>query len=225
MRKYNVEQDGCEFMRSRPTYCCKRATQPPPLDGIVSDTIWADTESMGSAFHLIGGAGRSAHFLEAAALWDDDVFYVSYVSDPSPVPVTKKDRDDDLFNECAVEIFLRAGNGYYEIEVNPLGVVLDLYFPNVEEEDWREMAKYDVPGLQWIVKSMDDRGRWCTQIAIPWAGVPEVSRAEYEGNPCVFGNFARSQTLPDGSYDLTTWSPAEKAFCELDKMGCIILSS
>ena len=128
------------------------------------------------------------------------------------------------FNECAVEIFFRAGNGYYEIEVNPLAAVLDLYFSDVEEEDWREMAKYDVPGLKWTVESVDDRDRWCTQMAIPWAGVPEVSRAEYDGKPCVFGNFARSQTLPDGSYDLTTWAPAEKAFCELDKMGCMILS-
>ena len=84
-------------MRAIPTYCCTKAAQPPPLDGSVSGNIWADTETIQSAFYLIGGESRSAHHLEAAALWDDDAFYVSYVSDPSPVPVTKQDRDDDLF--------------------------------------------------------------------------------------------------------------------------------
>jgi len=213
-------------MRKRPAYCCRRVSQPPALDGSVRGTVWEDTEKIESDFHLLGDiSGRSAHFLEAAALWDDEALYVSYVSDPSPVPVTMQNRDDDLFNECAVEVFLRAGKGYYEIEVNPMAAVLDLYFPDMEEQDWRAMAKYDIPGLQWTVKTMDNGGRWCAQMAIPWSGVPEVSRAEYEGDPCVFGNFARSQTLPDGSYDLTTWAPGEKAFCELDKMGCMILSS
>ena len=213
-------------MHPRPVYCCRRALTPPNVDGRVSGTVWEAVPRLGPELHIIGTASdRSRHFLETAVLHDDEALYVSFVSDPAPVPVTKRTRDDDLFNECAVELFLRAGKGYYEIEVNPLGAVLDLHFPDVAEEDWRKCAKWDLPGLRWAVAETGIGGRWCAQMAVPWAGVPEASRAEHEGNVCLFANFARSQRLPDGAFDLTTWSPAQRAFCELERMGSLVLSS
>jgi hypothetical protein len=207
-------------MSSVPVYRCKRVAGPPSLDG----GAWNGAEMLKTAFHLLGKPQeRSASFLSLAAMWDDDALYVSYLSDPSPVPVTMRDRDDDLFDECAVEVFLRAGDGYYEVEVNPLGTVLDLYFPEVEVEDWRATARFDVQGMRWQVGEVGASGRWWAQLAIPWDGVPKVTRGTHNGEPCVYGNFARSQVLPSGEYDLTSWSPAREAFCELDAMGCLVL--
>jgi hypothetical protein len=211
-------------MRERPVYCCRNVPDPPPLDGKIPGTVWESADKVNRAFHLLGTeADPPGYFLEAAALWDEEALYVCIVSDPSPVPVTMRQRDQDLFNECAVEVFLRAGGGYYEIEVNPRGAVLDLYFPDEGETDWRKMAEYDVPGLVWSASEVDANGRWCAQLAIPWAGVPDVSGAQHEGTACVFANFTRSQKLPDGSYHLTTWGPARNAFCELANMGCVVL--
>ncbi len=208
-------------MNEKPVYRCARAPQPPTLNG----DVWAGVEATEPSFHLIGTSSeRSDSFLTAAAMWDDEAFYVSYVSDPSPVPLTLRERDDDLFDECAVEIFLKAGDGYYEVEISPLGTVLDLYFPTVEVEDWREMARFDVEGMRWEVGAVGEAGRWWAQVAIPWPGVPLTTRETRDGQPCVYGNFARSQMLPNGEHDLTTWSFAQAAFCELDAMGCIILS-
>ena len=212
-------------MRERPVYCCQYVSTPPPLDGKISGTVWESADKINRAFHLLGtDADPPGYFLEAAALCDEEALYVCLVSDPSPVPVTLRERDQDLFNECAVEVFLRAGSGYYEIEVNPRGAVLDLYFPDESETDWRAMAKYDVPGLVWSAAEVNASGRWCAQLAIPWAGVPDASRAQHEGRSCVFVNFTRSQKLPDGSYHLTTWGPARNAFCEVVHMGCVVLA-
>jgi hypothetical protein len=211
-------------MSALPVYRCRRAPQPPSLDENVAGSVWETAERISSEFHLLGtDADRSDHFLEASALWDDEALYVRFVSDPAPVPVTKRERDEDLFNECAVELFLRAGSGYYEIEVNPLGAVLDLYFPDVKEQNWQAMAAFDVPGMTWAVQEIGDAGRWRTQLAIPWAGVPQTTWAEHDGQRCVFANFARSQKLPDGSFDLTTWDGAQGAFCELERMGRLVL--
>ena len=209
-------------MSSIPSYRCKRATDPPALDG----GAWDGAETIEAALHLLGKPQeRSVSHLSLAAMWDDDALYVSYLSDPSPVPVTMRERDDDLFDECAVEVFLRAGVGYYEIEINPLGTVLDLHFTEVEVEDWRAMALFNVNGLRWRVGEAGADGRWWAQVAIPWNGVPATTRGTCDGEPCVFGNFARSQKLPNGEYDLTSWSPAREAFCEPDAMGCLILAS
>lgn len=212
-------------MRERPVYCCRNVSAPPPLHGKTSGTAWDLAGRINQAFHLLGtDDDPPGFFLEASALWDEHALYVCLVSDPSPVPVTMRARDQDLFNECAVEVFLRAGGGYYEIEVNPLGAVLDLYFPDEKEADWRAMSKFDVPGLEWSVEEFDASGRWCARLAIPWAGVPRVSRTEHDGMSCIFANFTRSQKLPDGSYHLTTWGPARDAFCELANMGGVVLS-
>ena len=209
-------------MSSIPVYRCKRATDPPALDG----GSWDGAETIEAGFHLLGKPQeRSASHLSLVAMWDDDALYVSYLSDPSPVPVTMRERDDDLFGECAVEVFLKAGDGYYEIETNPLGTVLDLHFTEVEVEDWRAMARFDVDGLRWRVGEAGADGRWWAQVAIPWTGVPETTRGTHDGEQCVYGNFARSQKLPNGEYDLTSWSPAREAFCEPDAMGCLILAS
>jgi hypothetical protein len=124
-----------------------------------------------------------------------------------------------------VEVFLGAGRGYYEIEVNPRAAVLDLHFPDVSEQDWRKCAVFDVAGLRWAVAETGREDRWCAQLAIPWSGVPEATRSTHEGEVCLFANLARSQTLPGGAYDLTTWSPAEKAFCELEAMGRLVLGA
>lgn len=210
----------------RPTYRCRRTPEAPRIDGRVSGTVWETADRIEPEFHLLGTASdRSRHFLQAVALWDDEALYVSFVSDPAPVPMTKRVRDEDLFNECAVEVFLQAGKGYYEIEVNPLGAVLDLCCPDVADEDWRRQAAFDVPGMRWAVAETGEGGRWCAQLAIPWSGVPEATRAEHEGNVCLFANFARSQRLPDGNYDLTTWDTAQKMFCELDQMGRLALTT
>ena len=212
-------------MVDRPVYVCRFADKEPPLEGELCGTVWDRAEVIESAFHLVGTVSdRSRSYLSARALWDDDALHVAFESDPSSVPVTKRRRDEDLFNECAVEVFLMAGGGYYEIEVSPLGTVLDLYFPDVAEQNWRAMAEYDVPGLRWTVGETDEVGRWTARLAIPWTGVPEVSRGKRDGQPCVFGNFARSQMLPDGDHDLTSWTSTSVAFCELEAMGTLVLA-
>ena len=210
----------------RPIYYCRRASGPPVINGRPDSSFWAPADLIGSEFHPIGREGDpSPYFLEVRALWDQQALYVSFISDPSPVEVTKRMRDLDLFNECAVEVFLGAGDGYYEIEVNPLGAVLDLYFPDASILDWQAYASFDVRGMRWAVGKTGEFGRWCAQLAIPWSGVPEVTRGTHSGEPCLFVNFARSQRLSDGNYDLTTWSTARRRFCELEEMGCLVLTS
>ena len=79
-----------------------------------------------------------------ACRWDPEHLYVALVSAPSLVPVTKTERDDDIFIECAVELFLAAGHGFYEFEINPLGAVLDVYGPHEEQEaDGQRPARWD----------------------------------------------------------------------------------
>jgi len=152
---------------------------------------------------------------------------VAFDSAPSLIPVTRSERDQDLWEECSAEIFLAAGCGYYEIEINPLGAVLDLHFPDEVQEDWQTCARWDAEGLRWAVGSSSIPGRgeggWSAELAIPWTALPELTRGEYQGRPCVRAQLCRSQGQREGGYELAAWGPVQGQFCERTAMGRVLL--
>ena len=208
----------------RPIYECLYVERPPNPEDL-SDRIWRSAPWVEEAFHPLGLQGERPRFaLRAAAVWGDQALHVAFLSQNAPVSVTRTERDEDLFNECAVELFLGAEEGFYEIEVNPLGTILDLYCSDASESDWREMAKFDVQGLRAHVQGLPNEDRWFARLTVPWAGLPRLSRESREGKTWLAGNFARSQMLTDGTADYTSWSHAKRQFHERDWMGWLILT-
>ncbi|MEC7841393.1 MAG: carbohydrate-binding family 9-like protein [Candidatus Latescibacterota bacterium] len=213
-----------------PTYRCRRLDRKaaaPTAD--IDQAPWSETEWI-EDFVLVGGPEPPPdRFLSAAARWDDEGLYVAYKSAPSLVPVTKTQRDDDLFNECTVEIFMAAGKGFYEIEVNPLGAVLDLHCPDEREEQyWRPQAQWHAEGMRWAVRGMRSPEvradeAWMAELSVPWAAMPEVTREPFEGAESLRVNLCRCQMRPDGTGELTSWTAATKRFSELDVMGRLLL--
>ena len=64
--------------------------------------------------------------------WDDEALYVAFECEDPDVWGTFRKRDEPLYTQEAVEIFLDAdadGRTYDEIEVSPHNVVFDAYFP------------------------------------------------------------------------------------------------
>ena len=217
-------------MTDIPIYRCRKLAPGAVPTARLDQPPWSDTAWM-EDFVFVGGCQRPPldRFLAVAARWDDDALFLAYRSAASLVPVTKTQRDDDLFNECTVEIFIAAGAGFYEIEVNPLGAVLDLHCPDErEEEDWRTQASWDAEGLRWAVRAIQSPAEqgsagWMAELSLPWAAIPEATRESFDGLECLRVNLCRCQRRADGSHELTSWTPAEKRFSELAVMGRLLL--
>ena len=215
-------------MTDLPIYRCRRLHQAPDLSVRLERPPWSDAEWI-RAFRTVG-AGEDTpavdRFLLAAAAWDDEALYVAFASGPSLVPVTKTQRDDDLFDECTVEIFLAAGIGFYEVEINPLGAVLDLHCPDErQEEDWRKQAEWNAEGMRWAVRAQGENGGhgWMAELILPWSAMPLVTKETHEGVECLRANLCRSQRRPDGTFELTSWTDVKQRFSELDVMGKLLL--
>lgn len=167
-------------------------------------------------------------YLHAALLWDEDALHVAWRSAPSLVPVTKTKRDDDLWTECTAELFLAAGLGYYEFEVNPLGAILDLHFPDEDDDDWRTHRAWDAEGLQWAVRSLGAGSggttAWAAQMRIPWTAMPELTRESGDDGDVLWAQICRSGNGPDDRYELPAWGPVESKFCERSGMGRVVLT-
>jgi hypothetical protein len=212
-----------------PTYQCRRAEVPRQLSAELDVAPWSQAEWI-TAFGLVpeGESLSEERFMHAALLWDDEALHAAWRSAPSLIPVTKTTRDDDLWTECTVELFLAAGSGYYEFEVNPLGAVLDLHFPDEAEQDWKRCARWDAEGLEWAVRSLGlvsgGLAPWAAQMRIPWEALPLLHREPGAHGDALRGQVSRSCFDAEGVGEAAAWGPVGGAFCERAAMGRLVLS-
>jgi len=120
---------------------------------------------------------------------------------------THGERDAPLWEEEVVEVFLAGGadvpTRYFEIEVNPLGVLFDALVlnPDGRRATMRVDTSWNPPGLLARVVR-DAPAGWSAEIVLPWAdcfpdGTPSLLRAN-------FFRIERPRGRPD---EFSCWSP------------------
>ena len=168
--------------RRVPAYEVSRTSAPIRVDGRPDEAAWAKAPGVGR-FVRNGDGSAAPYQTEAKALYDDDFLYFSFRCEDENVWATMRRRDEHLWHEEVVEVFLQADPrqpSYIELEVNPLGTLLDIYLL-----DRRKPLRYESwnsPDLKWAV-SVDgrvdgkggDRG-WACEIALPLADVVTAPR-------------------------------------------------
>lgn len=122
---------------------------------------------------------------------------------------THRRRDDPLWEEEAVELFLAPGTEdpkvYFEFEVSPHGVLFDAIVrnPSGRRAELVVDRSWDCPGLRWRARREDAGAIWSAELAIPWdavaphTAVPRWWRA----------NFYRIERPRDGAAEFSCWSP------------------
>jgi hypothetical protein len=134
--------------------------------------------------------------------------YVRFECDDADIWGTYTKRDDPLWREEAVEVFLAEGEAdpaeYHEFEVSPNGVLFDALVrnPTSRREDLVADTRWDCPGLRWCARVRREEARWLAALAIPWSGIgasgaPRVCRA----------NLYRIDRPRAGDAEFSAWSP------------------
>ena len=112
-------------------YRCLKTPSPPEFEGELDMGVWSSA-SWTSDFRDIEGTHRPIpHFrTKAKMLWDDDFLYVACVMEEPDLWATYDQRDMIVFHENDFEVFIDPDgdeNEYYEIEINVLGTIFDLF--------------------------------------------------------------------------------------------------
>jgi hypothetical protein len=138
---------------------------------------------------------------------DAGALYVRFQCEDSEPWGTMRQRDDPIYEEEVVEVFLAPGAGdpraYFEYEVSPLGVLFDARIenPHARRSDMRIHTAWDCAGIRW--EAGLHPGGWWAALALPWASmtdgapVPPVWRA----------NFYRIDRPRTGAPEYSGWSP------------------
>jgi hypothetical protein len=78
-----------------------------------------------------------------AAVWDHEALYVAFwISEPY-VEAHLTERDDIIFQENDVEVFIDGGDCYYELEINALGTLYEVFF--IWRDAYTPGSRFDVP--------------------------------------------------------------------------------
>jgi hypothetical protein len=157
---------------SLPQYRAVRSMDPIQIDGKLQEFSWAAAPRVGR-FHNIRNLAQSDTALtEAALLWDDTYLYVAFACSDAEAWATMKNRDDRIWNEEVVEVFLDPdadGRNYAELEISPNNVVVDLLIAAPRTGAVEEALAWDIAGLKTAVGR--HAAGWVVEIAIPWASL------------------------------------------------------
>ena len=123
-------------------YICYRTRAPLTIDGHLTEASW-------------GKAPRSPRFVDmvtgdpgffdtrAAAIWDDDNLYLGFWVEEPFVEAHLTERDSLIFMENDVEVFIDGGDCYYELEINALNTVYEVFF--IWRDAYQHGSRFDVP--------------------------------------------------------------------------------
>jgi len=156
-----------------PVYGARKTIDGIRVDGKLDEFSWAASPRVQS-FRLITDVDRRPAFpTEAAIVWDERNLYVAFACRDREPWSRMKRRDDHLWEEEVVEVFLDPdgdGLNYPELEVSPNNVVVDLLIPK-PRAGASTAIRWDIAGLETAV--VRHAAGWTAEVAIPWKSLAE----------------------------------------------------
>lgn len=169
---------------------------------------WEDVPTL-PPFTLADGSGPAKQQTIARVCYDSHALYVRFDCDDYEIWGTYTQRDDPIYDEEVVEIFLAPGGAdpvrYFEFEISPNGVLFDarIYNPTSQRTELEVDEGWNCPGIRWQVARHDAANHWWAVLVFPWKALappgdlPAIWRA----------NFYRIERPRDAVPEFSCWSP------------------
>ncbi|CAN7661823.1 carbohydrate-binding family 9-like protein [Paenibacillus sp. LjRoot153] len=175
----------------------------------ISDVKWGDTQ----VGYLREVVSADAPRLETRfqACWTMDSLHIRYECEDDYVVSTMTQRDDPLYEEDVVEVFLDpfgGGTTYYEFEVSPRGVLFDALIHNRLDGNKDVVTSWIAEGFQAEVTQGTDKGWFVYDVRIPFADLDEAG-VPHSGTVWHWNVF-RIDDDRDGVRHYSAWSPTGK---------------
>lgn len=195
-------------------YTVKRTVGPIRIDGALDETSWRAAAATGP-FGLNDGSGPAQSRVEARMLWDDNNLYFAFACDDTDLFATMKRRDEHLWEEEAVEMFIDPdgdGKNYLELQVNPLGTFLDIFILTpvvpIPYESYTIPAKWAVKVDGTVNDSSDRDNGWTAEILLPLKEAVTAPNLPPKGGDTWRLGLYRIERRP--LMQLIAWSPTLK---------------
>jgi len=125
-----------------PHYTAYYVPRPLQINGRLDDLVWQHAPRSPRFVDLVTGE-PTIHDTRASVLWDDDFLYVGFWVEEPFLAATMTERDDPIWQENDVEVFIAGKDAYYEFEINPLGTIYEAFF--IWEDSYEKGGFADAP--------------------------------------------------------------------------------
>jgi hypothetical protein len=131
-------------------YTCYRTTEWIEIDGDLSKPVWVKANKSNRFVDMVTG-DPGLYDTRAAALWNDEYFYVAFWAEEPFVSATQTERDSIVFLDNDLELFIDGGDCYYELEINALNTLYEVFF--IWRDAYKKGGRYDVPAFDVMKES------------------------------------------------------------------------
>ena len=112
------------------------------IDGNIQKSPWQDANWSPRFVDMVTGNPGMYH-TQVAILWNDTHLYIAFEAEEPLVEARQTERDSIVFLENDLEVFIDGGDCYYELEVNALNTVYEVFF--IWKDAYKRGGKFDVP--------------------------------------------------------------------------------
>ncbi len=202
-----------------PLYACKKIDRNIKLDGALDDELWQKAETV---YMKESKSGKPGTFeTRVRLLYNSEYLYVGFECEDDFVWGTLKRRDDPIYDEECVEVFLNPANSgycYYELNLSPKNIIYDAFVLTARTEQNADakimpLVDYDMEGLLTRTRingEVDQVGKskgWMAEYAIPFSEcLGATNRPPQPGDRWRI-NFYRIDSVAKGKPTLYAWNP------------------
>ena len=158
---------------------CRRVAEAPTIDGALDDPAWEAVEDQAiTRFPAFWEGTESGDGTRALLAWDDEALYFAATMTDAELRSHGIRRNDRLWLGDVFELFFKPSDErdrYYEFQVNPRSVILELPIPQ-RGFDFEEIAALPPMGFEAVAAvdgTLDSPGdtdrSWRVEGKIPWA--------------------------------------------------------
>lgn len=192
------------------------AAVPPSIDGQLDDTAWSAAPWSETFVDIEGSAKPAPRWATRVKMsWDSSYLYLAAELEEPDLWATITTRDAVIYRDNDFEWFIDPDgdtNRYFELEINALGTVWDLFLDKPYRHGGRANNGWNITGLRSAVAlngtlndPSDRDAGWSVEMAIPWDAFADSGRTVV---PPAAGtrwriNFSRVQwdlDVRDGTY-------------------------
>ena len=159
-------------------YVVQHTSQPLTMDGKLLESAWQQAPWTTDFVDIEGAARPLPPFqTRVKMLWNDSTLFVAATLQEPQIWATQTRHDDIIFKDNDFEVFIDPDNNahqYFEIEVNALNQIFDLYLPKPYRDKGDALVSWDVAGLRSGVglagtlnRPQDTDKSWTVEMAIP----------------------------------------------------------
>jgi len=138
-RTLNLPQDPLDDIPPATTYDCLRTGTPIRIDGRLDEPVWQRVTWSTPFVKMDTGAPVSLDS-RVAMVWDDTYLYAAYKYEDHEIWGTHVEHHDHVYhNDSDAEIFIEGNGVYYELGINPINTIYEVFWtwlePVVERRD------------------------------------------------------------------------------------------